>query len=47
MLRELRERVSKGRAERRATKTERLRKRAEVDAYRRKHKRSGSGAGGA
>jgi hypothetical protein len=48
VLRELRARISKRRAERRATKNERLRKRAEVDARRREHKlkHGGSGAGG-
>ena len=49
MLEKLRQRASKRRAERRATKNERQRKRAEVDARRREYKlrHGGSGAGGA
>jgi hypothetical protein len=46
MFRELKERMSKRRAERRTPRDERARKRAEVDARRREHKLKHGGTGG-
>jgi hypothetical protein len=46
MFRELKERISKRRAERRTTSDEQARKRVEVDARRREHKLKHGGTGG-